>query len=748
MTAAARRAGRAARALARVAVLAPVLATLLAPTLAAGTPPAALHSPHDVVGACAISPDFARDRTLFVGLPRFNLLLRSSDAGESWQSVNTGLDTAYVLSLAVSPEVATDDTVWCVEIHGLFRSVDRGDRWEPVSVPAGMREIASVHASPDYARDHTLVAVTRRAGVWLGRERGTTWTRVGPGAIETVHPLGVARDDDGGLLLWGVDGGRLLRARVGRGETTWTAVSGGIPETALISSMAVDGDGPEPASIQLATEGNGVFRRGGGAAREWSGDESPNAPRSVLHVSLARDADDGTVLWASTAEQGVLIKHGDGDWVRSREGFREPTHQTDRHWLATQPSPDFARDRTVFASTFEGLYVSRDAGRTWRWLNLLHPALIRNLAFSPRFAEDGGLWIQTYGAGLLASDDAGKSFRPIDTMDWWFPDGIAISPDHDRDGTLLIGTPNRLLISRDRGSSVQVTLAAKGFARVLAFAPDWAGSGTAYAHLSTDTGLDTNRFVTTADGGETWRDTSLHTVFDVAFASDFAESGSVWAGTPDGLFRADDRGQEFARVGSLQAAGINSVALAPGAVGADEVRGPDALAVVSRGSGVHLSHDGGATWLRPERGLDGVRVAFVELSPGFARDGLAFAGAMNAGVHVSRDGGRSWERVRGGPALALSMAISPTFAEDGTLAVGAYDGPWLGREVCSVWERLEIPAPDGGTPVHSPEPAEPDSEQSADHGPNRPSWVGVAGVVIGGLALLAIAYAARGMLSR
>jgi photosystem II stability/assembly factor-like uncharacterized protein len=564
----------------------------------------------------------------------------------------------------------------------------------------------------------------------------------------------VARDAGGELLRWGFDGGRLLRARVGRGEGAWTAVGHYEAEGgAQPAVLAVDGDGPQPATLHVA--GNRPSSRGvtssGDAGRTWTADAAAGFG-GVLHLSLAHHADGAPVLFASTADDGVQVKHGAGAFSASRAGFREPTHQTEQHWLATLPSPDFARDRTVYAATFEGLYVSRDAGTTWRWLNLLHAPLIRNLAFSPRFAQDGRLWVQTYGAGLVASEDRGRSFRRIETMDWWFPDGLAVSPDYDRDATLLIGTPNRLLISRDGGRSVQVALSAKGFSRVLAFAPDWAASGAAYAHLSTDTGLDTNRFVATTDRGRTWRDSSLRTVFDVAFATDFAQSGRLWAGTPDGLFRSDDRGEHFKRVATLTVAGINSVALAPGPVGADGTSGPDVLAVVSRGSGVHLSRDGGATWERPGSGLDGVRVAFVELSPGYAEDGLAFAGPMNSGVHVTRDGGRSWARVPGGPSLVLSMAISPTFGQDRSLLVGAYDGPWLGREAGTAWERLTIPLPEGGTPAVSHEgtpdggtpavshegPPEGVREEGRGGGPGLVVIVGVAGIVLAGLAVLLV----------
>src|SRR4029450_11970376 len=66
------------------------------------------HSPHDVIDAWGISPDFAPDRPLFVALSRFDVLLRSRDAGESYEVINAGLETGNVQFIAVSPGFAQD----------------------------------------------------------------------------------------------------------------------------------------------------------------------------------------------------------------------------------------------------------------------------------------------------------------------------------------------------------------------------------------------------------------------------------------------------------------------------------------------------------------------------------------------------------------------------------------------------------------------------------------------------------------
>src|SRR5262245_14945616 len=87
------------------------------------------HSPHDVVDAWAISPDFARDRTLFLALSRFNVLLRSRDAGQSFEVINAGLQTGNVQYIAVSPGFAQDRTLYCAEMTRLYVSHDAGEHW-------------------------------------------------------------------------------------------------------------------------------------------------------------------------------------------------------------------------------------------------------------------------------------------------------------------------------------------------------------------------------------------------------------------------------------------------------------------------------------------------------------------------------------------------------------------------------------------------------------------------------------------
>ncbi|MFB0537024.1 MAG: WD40/YVTN/BNR-like repeat-containing protein, partial [Anaerolineae bacterium] len=86
------------------------------------------------VRALVLSPDFERDSTLFAGLDEG--VIKSTDGGRTWRPVNAGLPLKddgklpSVLSLAISPDYASDGTLFVGLVdHGVYRSVDGGESW-------------------------------------------------------------------------------------------------------------------------------------------------------------------------------------------------------------------------------------------------------------------------------------------------------------------------------------------------------------------------------------------------------------------------------------------------------------------------------------------------------------------------------------------------------------------------------------------------------------------------------------------
>ncbi len=86
------------------------------------------------VRALVLSPDFESDGTLFAGLDEG--VIKSTDGGRTWRPVNAGLPLKddgklpSVLSLAISPDYASDGTLFVGLVdYGVYRSVDGGESW-------------------------------------------------------------------------------------------------------------------------------------------------------------------------------------------------------------------------------------------------------------------------------------------------------------------------------------------------------------------------------------------------------------------------------------------------------------------------------------------------------------------------------------------------------------------------------------------------------------------------------------------
>ena len=130
----------------------------------------------------AMSPRFAMDQTLFVGMYP-NGVLRSQDGGSTFSLLWDTLDMP-VRSLVVSPHYSTDQTLFVSLGNGLYTSNDGGGSWEPVGSAFDLRRCVLV-ISPQYGVDQTLFA-GGLSGLYRTRDGGETWEklRIGDGDLD------------------------------------------------------------------------------------------------------------------------------------------------------------------------------------------------------------------------------------------------------------------------------------------------------------------------------------------------------------------------------------------------------------------------------------------------------------------------------------------------------------------------------------------------------------------------------------
>lgn len=338
-----------------------------------------------------------------------------------------------------------------------------------------------------------------------------------------------------------------------------------------------------------------------------------------------------------------------------------------------------AADRagTAFAATLAGVFRTTSGGDAWEWVGrgLISP-FVQDVAVSPDFERDGVVVAATAVAGLHISYDRGDHWlrrefwgiRPTVTR-------VAISPDFRRDQMVAAGTQHEgVFVSRNRGRSWN------GFANglenaeisALAIAPGASAGGAILA--ATDTGA----LLRSTDAGRTWQrveDTETDPIESCAWL----DRQTAIAGTVSGrVLRSTDGGERWDAVRQADGDTVNGIA-----VTAAPDRGRLIVAVTGGGR-LLQSNDEGSTWNEQPTALqDGVSALCVATSGGrvltgterngvYRQTGNSPAVTMNAGL-VNRP--------------ILDLVASPSFAADGTLALGTLqDGVLVSRDSGSTWQ--------------------------------------------------------------
>ena len=300
------------------------------------------------------------------------------------------------------------------------------------------------------------------AGVVAGAlRRARPWVAVAAAALVAACGGGGAEDESG------------LKA------APWVDASG---EEPVVGSLAVD---PNDRGLWLSTN-RGLYRvgRDGGAPRRVTGMLRTREGSGKISAQLAIGFDSRGAMVASghpdsgSALPPVLGLIRSVDRGRTWESVSE-LGAADFHVL------ERSAGSLVAAQYGEAqVLVSDDGGRKWR--TRVAPGTIIDLAVDPTRDER---WVATTEDGVFASRDAGRTWRPVDTLPHvrlaWAADGTLYRLDPD----------GRAKRSGDGGFAWEDV--GSGPAEPQALAAD--GSSALYAATAD------GRIVRSADGGRSWR---------------------------------------------------------------------------------------------------------------------------------------------------------------------------------------------------------------------------------------------------
>ena len=215
------------------------------------------------------SPDFAADNTLFSAT--WTRVIRSTDGGASWQPVGVGKRPPgsalrqYVLAL--SPRYTSDRTVYAATRQGEFyRSRQAGDRgtWELLS--QFEHRVRSIAVSPAVSEDETLYVGTV-SNLYRSTDGGENWRKM---PVQNIAKV-TGKETDFGVQValspaYGTDGVAYAGTDAGlymtrSGGESWQQLSDAVlPESALVEAIAVSPEYAADGLVLVSTRSEGLLR--------------------------------------------------------------------------------------------------------------------------------------------------------------------------------------------------------------------------------------------------------------------------------------------------------------------------------------------------------------------------------------------------------------------------------------------------------------------------------------------------------
>ena len=217
------------------------------------------------IGSLAVSPNYAADQTIYAGSSGGGVF-KSTNGGTNWTAVNTGITGygLYIQALAVSPNYASDETVYAGSVNvgygggGVYKSANGGASWTAVNTGINSTNIYALAVSPNYATDQTVYAGSFGAGVYKSTNGGASWTAVNTGITNTnILALAVSPNyATDGTVYAGSNGAGVFKST--NGSASWTAVNIGIAvlynyALAVSPNYAFDG------TVYAGSQGGGAY---------------------------------------------------------------------------------------------------------------------------------------------------------------------------------------------------------------------------------------------------------------------------------------------------------------------------------------------------------------------------------------------------------------------------------------------------------------------------------------------------------
>jgi len=599
---------------------------------------------HHALMSLAISPEFSVDKTLFVSCAKGEVY-RSQDAGRSWVRSSIGLanlstfvfpaispqfGTDHTVFLAISPRFRTDHTVLVLDYRGdIYKTEDAGESWKRV-----FHEACNITAV-DWV-DNLVVLGTDSGELYSSEDGGTTWKKYAqhprsqkitcielPPRFLLNKPFFTGTNKEGVM-------------RVVNGGSTFQEASNGIPADYITSLDSFYED--ERLILFASTWHEAIFRSADNGAT-WR-----NYGTGLLKNKQAKEyitpnflkiaiADDSTVFLGGFC--GVFRSNDKGQSWYKLETFLDLI-------LGIDLSPPTRSGFTVGITTYgSGVYSTGDDGVSWKISNrgLMNPRL-GPIIYSPNYAKDRTVFAGAFGY-IVKSTDRGNSWSATSIV----PPKMSIEGakirirNHIRQAIFESRSPmlskllSKLVISW-LGINIQDR---PWIPQVLAISPSFSVDQTIFA------GMSPKGLFRSLDGGSTFSmiwNSFGNSVWSLVISPEYSTDRTLFASLMDGIYRSLDGGDSWKPI-------VNDLDLGRAALAISPHYRFDHTLYAGSLSGLFRTRDGGETWKKlriVEHGMD-EKVSGLAISPYFATDHQLLVQIKRGDLFLCRDLGDGFEAI-------------------------------------------------------------------------------------------------------
>ncbi|MEA5534297.1 WD40/YVTN/BNR-like repeat-containing protein [Crocosphaera sp. XPORK-15E] len=394
------------------------------------------------------------------------------------------------------------------------------------------------------------------------------------------------------------------------------------------------------------------------------------------------------ILFLSSYGDGMYKSQDGGtSWEKVNQGLETLKIES----VAISPNDP---DLVLAEGTEGGLYKTDDGGKSWTSV-IDSKTQITAMAFLPN--NDSQIILGDSKGNLHLSSDKGKNWQLMGKIQDNSPiNAVAISPNFSTDKMILIGTDKGIFKSVDLGKS-SVNISQENLDKNIRDIVIKSGeNNNPKIFVSTkDTGVFQSE-----DEGKTWTkisqgltkdhqadDFKVPHFYKLGISPFFSQDGVMFVGGFNGLFKSQNRGENWQKLETLSAGTVVSLGISP------NYKNDGTLGVVTYVGNAYLSEDGGKTWktinkgLEPPRftgkfdfqGQDPRRFFDMAFSPNYESDGNIFATVLWDNFLRSTNRGDNWQIVglpgaKGQALRGFTIVPSPNFAKDSTVYVATMYG--------------------------------------------------------------------------